>query len=146
MLCVLHTCDISFREDEGDLPFQKEGEFSRFFLKRVLLKTEGGQCVSLLANTYITIGQTRRFVRDDALTDPRLAGNQQLQELMTKELLELQVWHTVAQSWCLRVQPENGAVWQCTIGPQHSCSPVLQGSSTTNCCQTVLAVTRAWAL
>jgi len=78
------------RDDAGDAAFQKEGEYSQLFLKSVSMRSASGQSIDMIANTYISTAQgPRLFVRDDALTNPKLAGNQELEKLMEQELKEL---------------------------------------------------------
>jgi hypothetical protein len=90
---VLHSC----REDFGDKLFQAGGDYSCLYLKVITMNTgssnsSSSEPICFIANTYISTQQGhRQFVRDDALSNPRLAGNKVLAALMADELQELRV-------------------------------------------------------
>jgi hypothetical protein len=87
----------------GDKLFQAGGDYSRLFLKVITMNTGSSssssssrsgssKSICFIANTYISTQQgNRQFVRDDALSNPRLAGNKVLAALMADELQELRV-------------------------------------------------------
>jgi len=76
--------------DKGDAAFQKTGKFSRIYFKLISLQNKSSAEVRFVGNTYISAEQGERlFVREDALTNTDLAGNEVLAELINKELQEL---------------------------------------------------------
>jgi hypothetical protein len=54
--------------------------------------SSSSESICFIANTYISTQQgNRQFVRDDALSNPQLAGNKVLAALMADELQQLRV-------------------------------------------------------
>lgn len=86
------------RPDKGDALFQRDGPLSCIYLKLLTLQTSDGEAVRFVGNTYISADQgDRLFVREDALTNSKLAGNKVVAELIKDELKQLRVSETSAE-------------------------------------------------